>query len=144
MSLLLPVGVSPVGIQQLITAGAQFDGAKSTSAQTSGNGMTKFATDTKGGLFNFEQSEPIVVHHILADFGVNLTWSIKVVNLDALGAIIPGETLIFADGTGVAHVSHVTEIILGYRQAIQLITSGGAGAQKVGRVWATTCRGFAG
>ena len=144
MPLLYAVGTSPVGIQQIITSGSQFDGAAPTTAQTAANGMTKYATDTKGGLFNFEQSEPIVVHHILADFGVDVTWSIKVVNLDALGSIISGETLIFADGTATAHVSHVTEIILGYRQAIQIITSGGASARKVGRVWATTCRGFPG
>lgn len=143
-TLLLPVGTCPVGIQQIITSGSQFDGARSTTTPTLANGMTKFPTDTKGGLFDFEQSEPIIVHHILADFGVNVTWSIKVVNLDALGSIISGETLIFADGTATAHVSHVTEIILGYRQAIQLITSGGASAKKVGRVWATTCRGFPG
>jgi len=144
MSLLYPVGTSPVGIQQIITSGSHFNGAASDSAQTAGNGMTKYATDVKGGLFDFEQTEPIVVHHILADFGVSVTWTVNVVNLDPAGAVISGETLQLATGTGDKYASAVTAVILGHRQALQLITSGGGAARKIARVWATTSRGFQG
>lgn len=140
MALILSVGVSPVGIQQIITSGSQFTGAASDSAQTQGQGMTKYATDTKGGLFYFEQNEPIIVHHILADFGVAVTYTFTVVNLDAADAVIAGETIILATGTA-ATFSLTTPLVLGTKQAIRLITSGGAGATKVCRVWASTARG---
>jgi hypothetical protein len=144
MAVLLTVGSIPVGIQQIITSGSQFDGAVSTSTLTSANGMNKYATDTKGGLFNFEQTEPIVVHHILADFGVSVTWTVYSVNLDANGAIIAAETVRLDTGSGDKYAAAATAIILGPRQALQLITSGGASAAKVARVWATTSRGFDG
>jgi hypothetical protein len=143
MSLLLPVGTIPVGIQQLITSGSQFDGAVSTTTATSGQGMTKYPTDTKGGFFNFENNEPIVVHHILADFGVAVTYTFSVVNLDAAGAVIAGESLVFATGTAASFIQ-TTSIVLGTKQAVKLVTSGGAGAAKVARVWATTFRGYQG
>lgn len=142
--LLLPVGTIPVGMQVSITSGNQFDGTQSAGTTTLAAGMTKFAPAAAGGLFNFEQSEPIVVHHILADFGVNVTWTLNVVDLDDSGAIIAGETLTYADGTGVAHLSFVTAIVLGPKQAVQLITSGGAAHAKIARAWATTFRGYQG
>ena len=143
-TLLLPVGTCPVGIQQIITSGSQFDGARSTTTPTLANGMTKFPTDTKGGLFDFEQNEPIVIHHIVADFGVSVSWTLEIANLDSTGAIISGETMTMATGTGDKYVSAVTQLVLGPRQAVQLITSGGASAKKIARVWATTFRGYQG
>ena len=140
MALILSVGVSPVGIQQIITSGSQFTGAASDSAQTQGQGMTKYATDTKGGLFYFENSEPIIVHHILADFGVSVTYTFTVVNLDANDAVIAGETITLATGAA-ATFSLTTPLVLGTKQAIRLITSGGVAAAKVCRVWASTARG---
>lgn len=142
MSLLYPVGAVAVGIQQLITAGSQFDGARSTSALTTGNGMNKYATDTKGGLFDFEQSEPIVVHNVMADFGGSVTYSLYVVNLDGAGAVISGESMLVTSGTG-ATLSYVSRLTLGPKQAVQLITSGATAAMK-GRAWATICRMFQG
>jgi len=142
MSLLLAVGTSPVGIQQLITAASQFTGAASTSAQTLGNGMTKFATDTKGGLFNFEQTEPIVVHNVMADFGGSIPYNVYIVNLDANGAVISGESMLYASGTA-ATLSLTSRLTLGVNQAVQIKTTT-ATAAMVGRVWATSCRGFQG
>jgi hypothetical protein len=142
MSLLYPVGTTAVGIQQLITAGSQFEGSKSTSAQTSGNGMTKFATDTKGGLFNFEQTEPIVVHNVMADFGSSIAYQVFISNLDAAGAIISGESMLYASGTA-ATLSLASRITLGVNQAVFLKTTTATVAM-IGRCWATTCRGFQG
>jgi len=142
MPLLYSVGVSPVGIQQLITAGSQFNGAVSTSVQTAGNGMTKFATDVKGGLFNFEQTEPIVVHNVMADFGSSIAYQVFIVNLDAAGAVISGESMLLTSGTA-ATLSLTTRLTLGVNQAVQVKTTT-ATAAMVGRCWATSCRGFQG
>ena len=142
MSLLIGVGTAPVGIQQLITAGSQFDGAKSTSTQTTGNGMNKFATDTKGGLFDFEQSEPIVVHNVMVDFGSSIAYQVFIVNLDANGAVISGESMLLTSGTA-ATLSYITRLTLGVKQAVQIKTTT-ASAAMVSRCWATTCRGFQG
>jgi hypothetical protein len=142
MSLLYLVGTSPAGIQQLITAGSQFNGARSTSTLSTGNGMNKYATDTKGGLFDFEQTEPIVVHNVMADFGGSVTYSVYIVNLDAGGAVISGESLLLTTGTA-ATLSYVSRLTLGVKQAVQLVTSG-ASAAMLARAWATTCRGFQG
>jgi hypothetical protein len=142
MPLSLQVGTVPVGIQQLITAASQFNGARSTSTLTTGNGMNKYATDVKGGLFDFEQSEPIVVHDVFADFGGSVTYSVYVVNLDAAGAVIAGESMLVTTGTA-ATLNYISEMTLGSKQAIQLITSGATGAMKA-RVWATTSRGYDG
>jgi len=142
MPLLLDVGVMPVGIQQRITAGSQFNGAASTSAQTVANGMTKFATDTKGGLFNFEQNEPIVVHHLIANFGTSIAHQVFIVNLDAAGAVIAGESLLIASGTA-TFISLIPQVVLGVKQAIQLTTTGATLAM-VGAAWANTTRGFVG
>lgn len=142
MALLIPVGVMPAGIQQKITAGSQFNGVASTSAQTSANGMTKFATDVKGGLFNFEQSEPIVVHHLIANFGTSIAHQVFIVNLDSTGAVIAGESLLIASGTA-AFISLIPQVVLGVGQAIQLTTTGATLAM-VGTVWANTTRGFVG
>jgi phosphohistidine swiveling domain-containing protein len=142
MPLSLTVGTLPVGIQQLITAGSQFNGARSTSTLTTGNGMNKYATDVKGGLFDFEQGEPIVVHDVMADFGGSVTYSIYIVNLDAAGAVIAGESLLVATGTA-ATLAYVVPLTLGSKQAVQLITSGATAAMKA-RSWATTSRGYDG
>jgi hypothetical protein len=142
MSLLYPVGAVAVGIQQLITAGSQFNGARSDSALTTGNGMNKYATDTKGGLFDFEQSEPIVVHNVMADFGGSVTYSVYIVNLDDAGAVLAGESMLVTSGTA-ASLSYVSRLTLGPKQAVQLITSGASAAMK-GRAWATICRMFQG
>jgi len=143
MALLLAAGTSPVGIQQLITAGSQFNGARSTSALTAGNGMNKYATDVKGGLFDFEQIEPVMVHNILADFGGSVTYTVNLINFDDAGAVIPGETLLFTTGTGVSLNLALQHVVLGPKQAVQLITTGATAAMKA-RVWATTARGFMG
>lgn len=142
MALSLLVGTGPVGIQQLITAGSQFDGAKSTSVITTGNGMNKYATDTKGGLFNFEQSEPIVVHNVMADFGSSIAYQVFIVNLDATGAVISGESMLLTSGTA-ATLSLTSRLTLGVNQAVQIKTTT-ATAAMVARCWATTCRGFQG
>jgi hypothetical protein len=142
MSLELAVGVMPVGIQQKITAGSQFNGAASTSAQTAANGMTKFATDVKGGLFNFEQNEPIVIHQVLANLGTSIAYQVNIVNLDSTGAVIAGESILLASGTA-ASVFLTPQVVLGAGQAIQLTTTGATLAM-VGTVWANTTRGFVG
>ncbi len=142
MAFSLLVGTSPVGIQQLITAGSQFNGARSDSTLSTGNGMNKYATDIKGGLFDFEQSEPIVVHNVMADFGTAIPYSVYIVNLDTTGAIIAGESLLVTSGTA-ATLSYVSRLTLGVKQAVQLITTGATLAMKA-RSWATTCRGFQG
>jgi hypothetical protein len=142
MALLLSVGVMPVGIQQKITAGSQFNGAASTSVQSVQNGMTKFATDTKGGLFNFEQNEPIVVQQILANLGTSIAYQVSIVSLDSAGVVIAGESLLLASGTA-ATVSLTPKIMLGVGQAIQLTTTG-ATVTMVGAAWANTYRGFVG
>jgi hypothetical protein len=142
MSLLIGVGTAPVGIQHLATAGSQFTGARPTTTPTNGNGMNKFPTDTVGGLFDFEQSEPIVVHNVMADFGTSVPYSIYIVNLDAAGAVIAGESLLVTSGTA-ATLSYVSRLTLGAQQAVQLITTGATLAMKA-RSWATTCRGFQG
>jgi hypothetical protein len=143
MALAISVGTSPVGIQQLITAASQFNGARSDSTLTAGNGMNKYATDTKGGLFDFEQSEPVIVHNILADFGGSVTYTVYIVNLDAAGAVIPGESLLLATGTGALLNLALQHIVLGSKQALQLTTTGATAAMKA-RVWATAARGFMG
>jgi len=142
MSLLIGVGTAPVGIQHLITAGSQLTGARPTTTPVIGNGMNKFPTDTVGGLFDFEQSEPIVVHNVMADFGGSVTYSIYIVNLDANGGVISGESLLVTSGTA-ATLSYVSRLTLGHKQAVQLITSGASAAMKA-RSWATSCRGFQG
>jgi hypothetical protein len=104
--------------------------------------MTKFATDIKGGLFDFEQSEPIVVHNVMADFGSSIAYQVFIVNLDTTGAVISGESMLLTSGTA-ATLSYITRLTLGPSQAVQIKTTT-ATAAMVARCWATTCRGFQG
>lgn len=115
------MATAPGIIEQLITAGSQFDGAAPTTDPADADGIRKFPTDIVGGLFELDFAdqegsfETYVIEQILADFGDAAT---AVVNILTNG----GPTAEFAaPGAGVYLFTGPLE--LGWDQQIQLVTT---------------------
>src|SRR5574343_508540 len=101
MALSFPIqGSLSVGIQQAITAGQQFTGVAPGGTASVANGCNKFAAHANGGLFNFEQTEPIIVDTFYAAFGAAVgTWTLSIVNLATNGTPIAGEKFLVESGS---------------------------------------------
>lgn len=98
-------GVS-TGIKQLITATNDFDGQlpSTTPAYDAATRLETFPTDTQGGLFDFEQTEPIVVTGVDLKLGGQTTWTLSRVHSDAsevvwLVSVPPPETSVVVGGS---------------------------------------------
>lgn len=116
------MATAPGIIEQLITAGSQFDGALPTTIPIDADGIRKFPTDVVGGLVELDFAdhagsfESYVIEQILADFGDAVT---AVVNILTAG----GPTAVFASpGAGIYLFTGLLE--LGWDQKIQLVTTG--------------------
>lgn len=125
MTLLIEAGRSPIGIQQQTTGAGVFDGSAPAVTPTAANGMNKYALVVAGGLFNFEQSEPIKILQYQFDLGASVAYSIAIVNLDADGAVISGESMVIDAATS-RYPSTRNPFWLTARQALQIIVAGAA------------------
>jgi len=135
MTLKIPVGDSPLSIQQRITAGNDFDGTAPVAAGlTFANGTNKFAAGATGGLFNFEQDRPICLLQYLLDFGSPVDYTINIVTLDS-----PDETLLIEEANAQRVVVSPQMLLLAPGQALQVVTQGGTAAM-LGRVSARNWR----
>lgn len=133
-------------IQQRITAGGHFDGTlpqdsghrADSPLYQPGNSIYKYAAVAAGGLFFWNNVEPLVLSQIHLDLGAAADVSIKLVNLDPatvnddLPSILAGESMLIEQATGVTFMaldeSKLKTILLPY-QGIQLITTANAQAQ---------------
>jgi hypothetical protein len=145
-NLLITTGVSTVGIQHLITAGQQFTGVIppiTPTPPTFANNLTKFAIASTGGLFNFENSETVIVTQYAFNFNAATAYELALVNLDNTGAVIAAETQIIYSDTATTLFTQPQRIILGARQALRLVTTNAVAAM-CAQVYAVQERGFRG
>lgn len=114
-----------------------FNGTLPIGSVSVGNGMNKFPAGTTGGLFHFEQKEPIVIQQYLFEFGASVSYTVALVNLDADGNEIAGEALILEQGTA-ERTKYVENLLLTVGQALK-VTAGGT-ASMLGQVAAISAR----
>lgn len=105
-------------IQQKIAALSQFNGAAPAAAAVQGNDMEAHPAGTVGGLFNFGNSDPVQVKQIFIKFGGQSSWSLALVDVDAV------ETTLLS-GTNETFLANLTlGLILLQGQKLKLVTSG--------------------
>lgn len=124
----------PTAILQRITATNQFDGTLSAGAEsTTRNGsMYEFAAAAAGGLFYWDNSEPMVIDQVLVDLGAAGNCEIYIVNLDAAYAPITTERWQIANELNVRYVEinkGSTQITLLPFQALQIVSTASAAAK---------------
>jgi hypothetical protein len=145
-------------IQQRITAGGNFDG---TLPQDSGhradspiyhpgNSIYKYAPAAAGGLFFWNNVEPLVLSQIHLDLGAAANVTIRIVNLDPatinddLPAVLAGESMTIEQATGVSFMAldetRLKTALLPY-QGIQIVSTANAAAQ-IAQVLASIERTF--
>ena len=142
-NLLSTPGLSIIGIQHQITAGAQFTGELPTVSSpahvvTCANALNKFVADTKGGLFDFEQEEPLRVMQYHFDLGGSVAFVLTVETYDAAGSVISGESMQILAATSRIVVG-TPNWVLGKNQKLKLTTSGAAAAMTA-RIYVVTAR----
>jgi hypothetical protein len=134
-------------IQQRITAAGNFDGTlpqatgpvrADSPLYQPGNSIYKYAPASKGGLFFWNITEPLVLSQIHIDLGASSDVTIKIVNLDPAKinddapAILAGEAMTIEAATGVTFMAldeaRLKTILLPY-QGIQITSTANAAAQ---------------
>ena len=136
-------GLSISGIQHQVTAGAQFTGELPTVSSpahvvTFANALNKFVADIKGGLFDFEQEEPLRVMQYHFDLGSSIAYVLTVETYDATGTVIAGESMQLLSATARIVVG-TPNWALGKNQKLKLTTSG-ASAAMIARIHVVTAR----
>lgn len=132
-------------IQQKITSGGNFDGTlpqvggvRADSPLSTGNAMYKYPAASKGGLFFWNHSEPLVCTQIHVDLGGASDVTVKIVNLDPtkinddLPASIVGEDITIEASTGVTFLALDEarfKVILLPFQGIKIVSTANANAQ---------------
>lgn len=129
-----PAANYPTGILQRINAAQQFTGAAHPGAQTTtrNGSMYEYAAADAGGLFYWDNQEPMVIDQILVDLGATGTCDIYLVNLDANNAVIAGERWRIHTSPSGQYIAlnHATlELVVGPKQAIQIISGTSAAAK---------------
>lgn len=146
-------------IQQRITAAGNFDGTLPQAAgpvradspiYQPGNSIYKYAPAAKGGLFFWNNVEPLVLSQIHLDLGAASDVTVKIVNLDPTKinddspAILAGESMTIEQATGVTFMAldeaRLKTILLPY-QGI-LITSTANAAVQIAQVLASLERTY--
>jgi len=133
-------------IQQRITAGGNFDGSlpqaagsvRADSPLSQGNAVYKYAASAKGGLFFWNDNEPLVCTQIHVSLGAAADISVYICNLDPthvnddLPVTIAGEDILIEQSTNVTFLAldeaRFKTILLPY-QAIKIVTTSSAAAQ---------------
>jgi hypothetical protein len=133
-------------IQQRITAGGNFNGTlpqdsghrADSPLYQPGNSIYKYVPVAAGGLFFWNNVEPLVLSQIHLDLGASSNVTIKLVNLnpatvnDDLPATLAGEEMIIEQATGVTFMAldeaRIKTILLPY-QGITITSTANAAAQ---------------
>lgn len=79
-------------VQQSISATDQFDGTAPTGTAVFGNDMEAFPEEDVGGLFDFANKDPIQILQIAIKFGGQTSWSLVLVDIDAVEITIAAGT----------------------------------------------------
>lgn len=125
MTLAVPASRTSVGIHQKTTGTGVWTGVKPVTAVTFANGLNKFADSEVAGLFDFEQDSAFRVEQYHFDLGASVLYTISIVNLDADGVPIAGQSLQIDTGTGQFPFTR-TPFVLLVRQALQIVVAGAA------------------
>jgi len=82
-------------IEQQVAAASQFTGVTPVGVLTRANDMERYAVGASG-LFDFTNTSPVQVRQIFVKFGGQSTWTLKLVDADAVEAtILSGTTEAF-------------------------------------------------
>lgn len=124
----------PTSILQRITENHQFDGTLSLGAEsTTRNGaMYEYAAADAGGLFYWDNQEPMVIDQINVNLGAAGDCTIWIVNLDTNLAVIAAESFRIFTVSGQQHVAldHAQmQLTVLPRQAIQIVSATSAAAK---------------
>ena len=122
-----PAANYPTAILQRINAAQQFNGALPGTAEstTRGGSMYEYAASDVGGLFYWDNQEPMVVDQILVDLGATGTCDVYLVNLDDNNAVVATERWRLYTTAADRYISlnHATlELIMLPKQAIQIVS----------------------
>ena len=79
-------------IEQKIAAGSQFDGTAPTTTPATGNDMLSYPEDTVGGLFDFGNTSPILIHQIAVRLGSQSAWTIEIEDVDGIAVEVASGT----------------------------------------------------
>jgi len=136
----------PTSILQRINENHQFDGSLSLGAETTtrGGAMYEYAIADAGGLFYWDNQEPMVIDQINVNLGAAGDCSIWIVNLDENLAEIAAETFRIYNVSGQQHIAldHAQmQLTLLPRQAIKIISATSAAA-KVAQVVGSSERAY--
>jgi hypothetical protein len=134
-------------IQQRVASAQHFDGTlpqagavRADSPLDAGRAIFKYASlaGVGGGLFFWNNSEPLVCSQIHVDLGASGDITVKIVNLDPahinddLPSVLSGEAITIEAATGVTFIAldeaRFKTVLLPY-QAIQVITTASGQAQ---------------
>ncbi len=137
---------SATAIQQQITAAGHFDGTlpqdsghrADSPIYQPGNSIFKYPAEAAGGLFFWNNVEPLVLSQIHISSSASMDISISIVNLDPahinddLPSVLTGETMLIEQMTGVTFMAldeaKLKTILLPY-QGIAIVTTANAAAQ---------------
>lgn len=108
-------------IQQGITAGNDFDGTAPAGSPTFANDIEAIAAEAAGGLFDFENSNPVEVRQVSILLGGQISWSLVLVDVD-------DNEFPFLSGTTEASVLDLSKLILLEGQKLKLTTTGASTA----------------
>lgn len=118
-------------LEQKITATNQFDGTAPSGAVTREYDMERYAAQATGGLFDFANANPIQLKQIFITFGGQATWSLSLVDVDAV------ETVLLS-GTNETFLANTTlNLFVLQGQKLKLVTAGATTAM-VARVTVDT------
>lgn len=134
-------------IQQRITAAGNFDGTLPQAAGPvradspifqPGNSIFKYAATAAGGLFFWNNVEPLVLSQIHLDLGAASDVTIKIVNLDPAHinddapTVLSGEAMTIEQATGVTFMAldeaRLKTVLLPW-QGVQITSTANAAAQ---------------
>ena len=133
-------------IQQRINSGQFFNGTLPTGNSTFGTApaspIYKYTAQNAGGLFYWDNNEPVLCTQINVDLGASANISLYIVNLDPASVqagaptVVAGESVLIAQATAVALLNldhaHFQATLLPF-QGLQLVTTA-SGAAPIARI----------
>ena len=112
-------------IQQAITAGNDFDGSAPAGSVVRGSDIEAYPAAATGGLFDFGNANPLEVFQISIRLGGQTTWTLSVVDIDAV------ETVAWSGTTEASFVTLAGDrFLLLEGQTLKLVTSGASTAMR--------------
>ena len=138
------------GIQQRITSGGHFDGTLPTGNTSDAgtadqNGLYKYTAQAAGGLFVWNNYEPILVVQLHVDLGGSGDVTVSVVNQDDAGLAVTDEEIIIYQAQSVRYITldetHFRVTLL-RGQALKLVTTSPGAVIQVAQAVAALERTF--